>query len=72
MIVTNVPYLISQDFISKGYGIVSFGTAPDGLPFLTSICFYLYINRYFTAACGMAIAERSSQNLPCFWQFCYC
>jgi Protein kinase domain/Double zinc ribbon len=34
---TNLTYLTSRDFMNKGSGIVSFGAAPDGLPFLTSI-----------------------------------
>ncbi len=34
---TNVTFLTSRDFISKGSGLISFGNAPDGLPFLTSI-----------------------------------
>lgn len=33
----NVTYLTSQELISRGSGIVAFGTAPDGLPFLTAI-----------------------------------
>ena len=34
---STVKYLESQEFVSKGFGIVRFGTAPDGLPFLAGV-----------------------------------